>query len=79
MAAPRDNEKPEIRYGLLYGIVISVLALYGMLKFFLAHSGELTRVEDYIQLGLAILVTLFFAALGIRYTALFIGDLRRRD
>lgn len=74
-----EGEKPEIRYGLLYGIVISILALYGMLKFFLAHSGQFSRVEDYIQVGLAILVTLFFAALGIRYTLLFVGDLRRRD
>lgn len=74
-----DSEQREVRYGLLYGIVISILALYGMLKFFLAHSGHFSRVEDYIQVGLAVLVTLFFAALGIRYTVLFIGDLRRRD
>ncbi len=78
MAAQRESGKPEIRYGLLYGIVIAILGLYGMLKFFLAIPGQFTRVEDYIQLGLALLVTLFFAALGIRYAVLLIGDLRRR-
>jgi hypothetical protein len=77
-ADQRKGEKPEIRFGLLYGIVISILVEYGMLKFFLAHSGEFSRVEDYIQVGLAAIVTLFFAALGIRYAVLFAADLRRR-
>jgi hypothetical protein len=74
----REGEKREIRFGLLYGIVISVLVEYGMLKFFLVHSGRFSRVEDYIQFGLATAVTLFFAALGIRYAVMFVGDLRGR-
>ncbi|HSN68332.1 MAG TPA: hypothetical protein VLV48_03750 [Thermoanaerobaculia bacterium] len=80
MAADQtEGGKPEIRYGLLYGIVISLLVEYGMLKFFLAHSGNFSRVEDYIQVGLALLVAIFFAALGIRYAVLLTGDFRRRD
>jgi hypothetical protein len=79
MAADQtDGGKPEIRYGLLYGIVISLLVEYGMVKFFTAHSGEFSRVEDYIQVGLALLVALFFAALGIRYAVLLTSDFRRR-
>ncbi len=74
-----DSEKPEVRFGLLYGIVISILVEYGMLKFFMAYSGRFSRVEDYIQVGLAILVALFFAVLGIRYIVLFVGDLQKRD
>lgn len=73
------SDKPEIRYGLLYGIVISILVEYGMLKFFLSFPRNFSRVEDYIQVGLAIAVAVFFAFLGIRYAALFIGDLRSQD
>ena len=74
-----DSDESEIRFGLLYGIIISILVEYGMLKFFMAHSGRFSRVEDYIQVGLAILVALFFAVLGIRYIVLFLGDLQKRN
>jgi formate-dependent nitrite reductase membrane component NrfD len=74
-----DDAKPEVRFGLLYGIVISILVEYGMLKFFLAHSGKFERVEDYIQVALAAAVAIFFAVLGIRYAVLLAGDLRNRD
>lgn len=75
---PRREErgKPAIRFGFLYGIVISILVEYGMLKFFIAHSGRFSRIEDYIQFGLATLLAILFAAIGTRYLVLFIGDLR---
>lgn len=78
MGAAASRDKPEIRFGLLYGIVISLLVEYGMLKFFLAHSGRFSRIEDYIQVALAVIVTLLFAVLGIRYAILFVSDVRRR-
>ena len=71
-----ERDKPAIRFGFLYGVVISLLVEYGMLKFFIAHSGRFTRVEDYIQFGLATLLALIFAVIGTRYLVLFIGDLR---
>lgn len=71
-----ERAKPAIRFGFLYGIVISLLVEYGMLKFFIAHSGRFTRIEDYIQFGLATLLTMTFAVIGTRYLVLFIGDLR---
>lgn len=76
---PEERARPTIRFGLLYGIVISLLVEYAMLKFFIAHSGRFTRVEDYIQFGLATIVALIFAIIGSRYLALFIGDLRASD
>lgn len=79
--APANSEssKPAgVRWGLLYGVVIAILVEYGMLKFYIAHSGRLTQIEDYIQFGLATLFAIFFAVLGIRYLTLFLGDLRNR-
>ncbi|MGH9456495.1 MAG: hypothetical protein ACRD2J_02530 [Thermoanaerobaculia bacterium] len=77
--APESEERPEgVRYGLLYGVAISLLVEYGMLKFYIAHSGRFTQIEDYIQFGLATLFAIFFAVLGVRYLTLFIGDLRNR-
>lgn len=80
---PRDSSEEQtrqgVRYGLLYGVTISLLAEYGMLKFYMAHSGRFARVEDYIQFGLATLFAIFFAVLGIRYLTLFLGDLRDRE
>ncbi|HVR44722.1 MAG TPA: hypothetical protein VMS56_14910 [Thermoanaerobaculia bacterium] len=73
-----DPERPTIRFGFLYGIVVSALVLYGMLQFYLSHPGRFTLVEDYVQFGLATLLTLVFVILGTRYVILFLSDLRSR-
>lgn len=72
-----EDGRPGVRFGFLYGIAVSLLIEFGMLKFFLAHPGFFTRVEDYIQFGLASLFALLFAVIGARYLFLLVSDLRR--
>jgi hypothetical protein len=72
------SSKDGVRWGLLFGLALMLLAEYAVVKFFLAHSGRYERVEDYIQVGLVLTLATLCAAVGIRYAMMLARDLRRR-
>jgi hypothetical protein len=72
------SSKGGVRWGLLFGLAFVLLAEYGVLKFFQAHSGRYERVEDYVQVGLVLTLAIVFAAIGVRYALTLARDLRRR-
>ena len=72
------SAKDGVRWGLLFGLGLMLLAEYAVVKFFLAHSGRYERIEDFIQVGLVLTFAVVCAAIGIRYAMMLAGDLRRR-
>ncbi|MFN2443032.1 MAG: hypothetical protein ABR517_10145 [Thermoanaerobaculia bacterium] len=72
------SSKDGVRWGLLFGVAITLLAEYGVVKFFLAHSGRYDRIEDYVQVGLVLTFAVVCAAIGIRYAMMIVSDLRRQ-
>ena len=71
------SAKEGVRWGLLFGLALMLLAEYAVVKFFMAHSGRYEKIEDFVQVGLVLTFATVCAAIGIRYGMMLAGDLRR--